>query len=82
MSRMKFVDGPIQPETQVRVTLEQDGQQLDLKFNGHLVGFFADGELYLCSFGRANRDMYALENLGVLFETVGDGSNSYKIKVQ
>ncbi len=78
--RMKFVDGPIRPETQVRVTLEQDGSQLDLKLNGHLVGFFADGQLYLCSFGPANRDMYALENQGVEFEKTE--GNSYKLKVE
>ncbi len=80
MSRMKFVDEPIQPETQVQVTLEQDGRHLDLKFNGHLVGFFTDGQLNLCSFGQGNRDMYALENVGVEFEKTD--INSYRIVVQ
>jgi len=78
--RMKFVNGPIQPETQVQVTVEQDEHHLDLKMNGHLVGFFADGKLYLCSFGPANQDMYSLENLGVEFEKYE--GNSYKLKVE
>lgn len=78
--RMKFVNQKLDPETQVRITLEPDDRHLDLKMNNHLVGFFADGKLYLCSFGPANPDMYALENLGVEFEKYD--SNSYRLKVE
>lgn len=79
--RMKFVNTPLDPETQVRVTLEQDEMHLDLMMNNHLVGFFSDGQLYLCSFGPADPDMYVLENLGVEFEK-RDGEDAYHIKVE
>lgn len=79
--RMKFVNTPLDPETQVRITLEQDNTHLDLKMNGHLVGFFADGELLLCIFGPANPDMYALENCGVKFVKNGDDGD-YSLSIQ
>jgi len=80
--RMKFVNRKLDPETQVRITLDQDENHLDLMMNDHLVGFFADGKLYLCSFGPANKDMYALENQGVKFVKVQGEDNSYRISVE
>ncbi len=80
--RMKFVNRKLDPETQVRITLNQDENHLDLMMNDHLVGFFADGKLYLCSFGPANKDMYALENQGVKFVKVQGEDNSYRISVE
>lgn len=80
MRRMKFVNRKLDPEMQVRITLDQDERHLDLMMNDYLVGFFADGKLYLCSFKPADEEMYALKNLGVEFEKCEN--NSYKLKVE
>ncbi len=66
--RMKFVNRELSPEKRVIIRLEQDEMHLDVKMNGVLVGFFADGVLHLCTFGPASKAMYGLEAEGVRFE--------------
>ena len=78
--KMKFVNRLVQPETQVRIQLAQDERHLDLLYNNILVGFFADGELYLCSFSSASENMCALEGEGVKFTKV-KSANYYQIKI-
>ena len=77
--KMKFMNDLSQLEPQVQVTLNQDGDQLDLLYNDILVGLFADGEFYLCFFSATSKDMHALQSDGVKFEKYSQ--HQYQIKI-